>query len=447
MTAQANIPDFHHLAEQLNLIGRLRLEQGTRNLQPVLRQAEQALRAAIRDLEQLPPNRKLQAHEPDDLMAIRRLRPAGPRRLETFNPSSYLQKLEGALLGRMAGCTLGAPVELWPVERMEAQARENGDAFPPVDYWTHVADPWQLRYGKSPNRAYLRREMQGVPVDDDIVYTLLGLLVLEQYGPDFTVKQLGQAWVKYLPMACTAEDVTLRNLRKGVAATKAGKRDNPFCEWIGADIRSDAWGYAAPGWPERAAEMAWRDGVISHERNGIYGEMLFSAAIAAAFVVDDPLEAIRLGLTEIPRACRLADAVAWALAEAPKIKDFRQARQAVDAKFPGMHWVHTINNACLTVFGLAIGGTDFTRVISEIVAMGLDNDCTAATAGSIVGAIVGKRGIPRKWYSRFNNTVWSYLNDEPEFKIDDLLRRFTQQAERVTQLQLGAGRKGRQASR
>jgi ADP-ribosylglycohydrolase len=193
--------------------------------------------------------------------------------------------------------------------------------------------------------------------------------------------------------------------------------------------------------------MAWRDGVISHERNGIYGEMLFSAAIAAAFVVDDPLEAIRLGLTEIPRACRLADAVAWALAEAPKIKDFRQARQAVDAKFPGMHWVHTINNACLTVFGLAIGGTDFTRVISEIVAMGLDNDCTAATAGSIVGAIVGKRGIPRKWYSRFNNTVWSYLNDEPEFKIDDLLRRFTQQAERVTQLQLGAGRKGRQASR
>ncbi|MHC4873649.1 MAG: ADP-ribosylglycohydrolase family protein, partial [Planctomycetota bacterium] len=79
--------------------------------------------------------------------------------------------------------------------------------------------------------------------------------------------------------------------------------------------------------------------------------------------------------------------------------------------------MHTINNACLTIWGITIGGTDFTRVIGETVAMGLDNDCTAATAGSIVGAVVGKKGIPVCWYKNFNNTIHSYLTGKKRFSI------------------------------
>ena len=271
----------------------------------------------------------------------------------------------------------------------------------------------------------------GVPVDDDIAYTLLGLLIVEDFGPDFTVEDVGRAWLKYLPYACTAERVALANLKKGVPARRAAEKDNPYCEWIGADIRSDPWGYMAPGWPEKAAEMAWRDAYLSHRRQGIYGEMFFSAAIAAAFAVEHPVEALEIGLTEIPRDCALARAVRWALKVAPQVKDYRKARQMVDMRFRGMHAVHTINNACLTIWGLTIGGTDMTKVISETVAMGLDNDCTTATAGSIVGAVVGKKSIPRRWYRNFNDTVHSYLIGRPRFRISDLVRRFGRQAERV----------------
>jgi ADP-ribosylglycohydrolase len=148
--------------------------------------------------------------------------------------------------------------------------------------------------------------------------------------------------------------------------------------------------------------------------------------------VEDAVMALRIGLSEIPSKCALAKAVRWALRTAPRIEDYRQARAAVDAKFRGMSPVHTINNACLTVFGLTIGGKDFTRVIGETVAMGMDNDCTAATAGSLAGAILGKRGLPRRWYRSFDNTVHSYLIRRRKFRIDDLLRRFARQAERVT---------------
>ncbi|MFH0909992.1 MAG: ADP-ribosylglycohydrolase family protein [Planctomycetota bacterium] len=322
-------------------------------------------------------------------------------------------------------------MEEWPVKEMENWAREIGDSFPPADYWSRVPHPHHKCYGFSRCDSYTRGRINGVPVDDDIMYTILGLLVMEDFGPDFTVADNGKAWIRYLPHACTAERVALDNLKKGVPALKSGVIDNPYCEWIGADIRSDPWGYMAPGNPEFAADMAYRDAYLSHRRQGIYGEMYFSAAIAAAFASDDPVEALRIGLTEIPRKCALAKAARWALKNAPGIRNYRQARGAVDRRFPGMPAVHTLNNACLTIFGITIGKRNFSRVISETVAMGMDNDCTAATAGSIVGAVLGKRGIPKRWTRRFHDTVHSYLIGRKRFAISDLVKRFARQAERV----------------
>jgi ADP-ribosylglycohydrolase len=427
-----SMDQLKRLGGQLALYAQLKTEYGSAGVAAILQEAEKTLAEALKEIKGLPVDPGMAQREPNGLAEIKALRPQGPRRIwSRYDPSAYLERLEGALLGRFAGCTLGAPVEGWPVARMKALAEENGQAFPPTDYWSYVPEPARLRYELSPRSAYTRDKMQGVPVDDDVAYTLLGLLVVEEYGPDFTIAQNGEAWLKYLPYACTAEDVALRNLKAGVPAERAAETENPFCEWLGADIRSDPWGYMAPGWPERAAELAYRDAYLSHRRTGIYGEMYFSAVIAAAFAVDHPLEALEIGLSEIPQGCRLAQEVRWALDMAPQIVDYAQARAAVDERYAGMHPVHTINNACLTIWGLTIGGTDLTRVIAETVAMGLDNDCTAATAGSIAGAVVGKRGVEKHWYDRFGDTVHAYLIDRPRFSIGGLIERFAAQARAV----------------
>ncbi len=430
------MPYFKELSgiiEQIGYWADMRHEQQA-DISGILHRLHKELRRAKEDLMELRPRKKVRDREPNDLEGIRALRPEGPRKMwPKLKQQGLAQRLRGAWLGRAAGCTLGVPVENWSIEAMESLAKRYGMAFPPEDYWTgHPNEQTEdLRYGTSRTRDFLKGRIQAVPVDDDLAYTLLGLLIFEEFGPGFSTENVAAAWLKYLPCACTAEEVTLENLRKGVPAQKAGARNNAFQEWIGADIRSDPWAYAAPGWPEKAAEFAYRDAYLSHRYNGIYGAMFFAAAISAAFALDCPMDALEIGLTEIPAECRLAKDVRWALDTAQELKDWRQARAAVDARFDGMHPVHTNNNACLTVFGLHLGKRDFTKTIGMTVAMGLDNDCTAATAGSLLGAAIGAGALPEHWWKPFRNTARSYLTGNDTFSNSDIVRRFAAAAKRT----------------
>ncbi len=425
-----NIPEFGKVIEELKLYAQLKAEYGARGMEQPLADAHKALQIALEAVKELPIDKELAEKEPNQLEAIRGLRPLAKRVLGTVDMPTYRQRAMGALIGRMAGCTLGAPVEFSSIKRMEELAVENGTSFPPRDYWLRVDNPAGIRYLKSRRDAFTRDLMDGVPVDDDIEYTLTGLVIAERHGLDFTTADVGATWTEILPIAYTAEEAALKNLEKGIDALQTAEVDNPYCEWIGADIRSDPWAYMSPGNPERAAELAYRDAYLSHRRQGIYGEMYFAAVIAAAFVLDDPMAALEAGLAEIPKECALTRAIQWALDTAPSVRDYRHARELVDDKFRGMSGVHTVNNACLTVFGVGLGGTDYTRVISETVAMGLDNDCTAATAGSLVGAIVGIDGIPEHWYARFNDTIHSYSKNCEKYSITDVVNRFAVLAEK-----------------
>lgn len=411
---------LHELAEWANL----RKEQGATGFDCHLEELNRHVEQVIERFKAIQPPAEYEAREPSDLAAIRRQRPAGPRTLGKPSLAEYRRRLRGAVLARAAGCLLGSIVEFWSIEEMEQWAAYCGDAFPPVDFWSRTKKPQTLRYSVSPCEGYTRQRMACMEADDDLIYTWLGLLILEDHGPDFTTADVGTAWKKYLPHACTAEKVALENLNAGMPADKAGEVNNPYVTWIGADIRSDPWGYACPAMPEKAAELAHRDAYISHRGYGVHGEMFFSAAIAAAFAVDDPLKAIEIALTEIPAGCRMAGDVKWALDTMDSVQDYRDGYAKVRARFDGFSGVHTGPNAALTIFALRLGDKDITRTIGQCVAMGLDNDCTAATAGSILGAVVGIDNVPAHWYKPFGNKVHTYIKGREWMELDDLLARF-----------------------
>lgn len=406
----ALLTEFGHSAEAARIAAKL----------------EAAIKDALAETKNLTDSAS-SPDEPDDYPTIQKLCPKG--NIPKKDISDLHERMAGAILGRFAGCTLGVPVEMWSIEDMEKLAEYNKMAFPPKDYWTTVDRPWGMQYGNDPRYRYTKDGINGVPVDDDVTYTILGLMIVERYGKNFTTEDVAEIWLEILPVACTAEDVALKNLKAGIPAKDAGFVDNPYRLWIGADIRSDPFGFAAAGDPELAAKMGYYDAYLTHRRGGIYGEMFFSAAIASAFCVDDPIEAVRLGLREIPQTCQLYKDIEWALEVGPSLKDYKDARKAVDDHFAGMSSVHTNNNACLTIFGLMLGKNDFTETIANVIAMGLDNDCTGATAGSLIGAVVGRDGIAPHWTKNFNDKVRTYITGVPESSIEDVIKRFVKLAQ------------------
>jgi ADP-ribosylglycohydrolase len=78
-----------------------------------------------------------------------------------------------------------------------------------------------------------------------------------------------------------------------------------------------------------------------------------------------------------------------------------------------------------------LGQRDFTKTVGITVALGLDNDCTTATAGSILGAIIGAKNIPAYWWKPFHNKTRTYLNDHEWFTNTDIAHRFIRVAERT----------------
>lgn len=211
----------------------------------------------------------MDADEPDDLESIRALRPDGPRRLCMGLPADDGRRLRGAFCGRMAGCTLGAALEFHSLEDMEEWARRTPDVYPLEDYWDQLHCPDAPHYITGKKRDLTRGHMAAVPPDDNTIYTLLGLLTMEQHGVGFTQEDMAQIWQRYLPVD-----------------PEAGIHRNPNMQNIAAWTREDSYGYACPGWPEKAAELAWRDASANHRRNGVYGSMFMAATIAAAFAVD-----------------------------------------------------------------------------------------------------------------------------------------------------------------
>ncbi|MCM8817446.1 MAG: ADP-ribosylglycohydrolase family protein [Candidatus Omnitrophica bacterium] len=370
--------------------------------------------------------------EPDSLEEIKKLRPSGPRCLiEKIDKKRLSNQILGAWLGRAAGCILGIPCEGMSKDEIRFACFNHKLPYPLRSYWKmdpKNISPDNLHYQTTPRKHFLEPYLSYVGADDDLAYTILGLLLLEEKGIDFTTKDVASFWLKYLPFACTAEEIALGNLKKGVSPYLAGELNNPYMDWIGADIRSDPWAYGAPGWPEKAAEMAFRDAFLTHRGTGIHAAMFFSAAISAAFVCDHPMEAIRIGLTEIPKNCRLAVVIRQTIKWCEKDNDWNKTTDRILEFFKGMNVAHSLNNAALTIAGIFYGKGDFTKTISLTVMGGFDTDCTGATAGSLLGAIIGADNIPEYWKKPLGEKVETYLVGHRMFRLKNIAQRFTKLA-------------------
>ncbi|OGS18039.1 MAG: hypothetical protein A3J83_08070 [Elusimicrobia bacterium RIFOXYA2_FULL_40_6] len=367
--------------------------------------------------------------EPSDITGILKLRDKAPKQIKVkLSRGQMFDKVYGAWLGRSAGCLLGKPVECWHRGQIIDVLKKSGQ-YPLADYISISKVPKQLikKYGISKDSAFIEN-VNGMPVDDDINYTITGLAVIGKYGKKFTPGNVSEFWMQNIPImsTCTAERIAYRNFSNMIMPPESAIYGNPYREWIGAQIRADFWGYVMPGKMEEAAKLAFKDACISHIKNGIYGEMWAAAMLAAAYVEDDVEKIIESGLSQIPNTSRLYEAVKQVISWKKDGLGSEQAINKIHSKFDEKNfhdWCHTISNAMIVAAGLLYGEKDFEKSITMAVDAAFDTDCNGATVGSVLGLVLGAKNLPRKWTAPLKNKISSTIRDFEKVKISEMAER------------------------
>ena len=370
--------------------------------------------------------------EPSDLEGIRAERQKNQPVFENnLSEAEWRDKLQGAWIGRIAGCLLGKPIEGIRYANLKDILQTTGN-YPMTRYITSdqftdelcERSAWPLRDGRC-----WADNVKGIePIDDDTNYPVLALRIMQNYGWNFRPADVLEAWMTYDPylQVCTAERICYRNAAMGMLPPETATWRNPFREMVGARIRGDFFGFVTPGEPELAAELGWRDATISHVKNGIYGEMYVCAMIAAAAVCDDIETIIEAGLAQVPEHSRhyesMRQVISW-------YKSGVSAEEAIE-KIHEIHredlfsgWCDTISNDMIVTMGLLYGEGDFGRSIGLAVQAAFDTDCNGATVGSIIGIRNGKKGIDPYWIAPWQERLHTAILDYSEVTVDTLVEK------------------------
>jgi ADP-ribosylglycohydrolase len=225
-------------------------------------------------------------------------------------------------------------------------------------------------------------------------------------------------------MVYTAEHAVYRNLINNYGPPDSARYRNPFREYIGAQIRGDMFGYTAPGQPHVAARRAYQDARMSHVKNGIYGELLVAAMVAAAFDAPDVETIVAAGLSVIPQRSRMAEAV-QVVADAVQRQglDWYEGIAFINDRYAAYHWVHVLPNVANVIHALLQGQGDFEKTITIAAMSGKDTDCNAATVGSIMGVYNGAARLPDKWVAPLNDRIQAGVLYQSDSSISELAQR------------------------
>lgn len=371
-----------------------------------------ALLAFAEEVPALPMRDGWPYVEPDDeesLAALLTVAPVG------YDAATVAARVRTSVLARVSGCILGKPFESDPTfEEMRAWLEPHGE-WPLRDYVSETAHAGLPRPQRQ-WRELVRERIRHVCEDDDLAYTALGIALLERHGDGFTAADIRRLWHYELPVRATFGPERTQLLATAMSALLGDESLdgpgwaqvlNPASEWCGALIRADAYGWACPGDPARAAALARRDAWVTHQRTGVYASGFVAAAIATALVSapDDRLAPLRAGLAQVPPQSRLAGALVHALDAVSTAQTWGEAHERVRSRFAGYTHCRVyqeIGTLAVTLrFAESVG-----HGIGLQVSMGNDTDSFGATAGALLGALLGPEAFDaERWVAPFRDTI------------------------------------------
>ncbi|MCA1723435.1 MAG: ADP-ribosylglycohydrolase family protein [Thermomicrobia bacterium] len=439
------LPTYQSLRDQLLAVLANKQEQGhivigLAETLANLPDSYDALATFARSLADLPKEVDWPFEEPNGLAAIWNAcdpaRPLGA--FAAIDPDESARRVEAGFLASVCGCMLGKPVEVNPtlVELHDALTRT--DAWPLDDY---IPERTLLALGRR-HRSWVesaRERIDSVAPDDDINYTILGMMLLEQHGLGFTQADIRDLWLRHLPIAQTFGPERTLLLKAGINTLPGGDPDalddwvnilNPNDEQCGAMIRADAYGYACPGRPALAAELAYRDASWTHRRTGIYATMFIAAAIAVAPVASDPLDIFAVALQFVPTRSRFHRIVADSLTMVHDATDWLDGYARIHGKYEEFSHCRVYQEVGTLINTLRFAESVGDGICKQ-VSQGNDADSYGATAGAILGAYFGPGYLDDRWLTPFDDTIRTSIATQPEWSLSRLAHRMGELPQRI----------------
>lgn len=257
--------------------------------------------------------------------------------------------------------------------------------------------------------------------NDDITYELAFLKAFEKKGYDVTSIDISEEWVALIPGGWSAEDIALKNLKLGIYPPMSGYLNNPYREWIGAQMRGVICGMVAPGNIKKAAELAWKDAVVSHHNNGVLGEVFNAIMASYAYVEEDLRTIVEKSVDLMPKDSEYYSVVKLALDLCKEHDSWEKPWSICEEQLKEYNWIHAYPNAAAQVIALWYGNGDFEKTMTIISMEGQDVDCNAAQIGTIVAVAKGVECINKeKWIDPIGDDLITYMRTMEKLSIKEL---------------------------
>ncbi len=257
--------------------------------------------------------------------------------------------------------------------------------------------------------------------NDDITFEIAFLDAFKEKGYDVSSKDIALSWIGLIPAGWSAEEIALKNIRSGLLPPDSALFNNPFSEWIGAQMRGGICGMVAPGNPKLAAYLAWEDGQVSHINNGILGEVFNAVMTSMAFVESDVRKIVESAISMIPSDSEYYSVLKFAYDSCLNNENWQDAHKQCRQKYIKYNWIHAYPNACCEIIALMYGEGDYEKTLNIITMCGVDADCNAGMIMPILGIQKGMSIIPQRLISLAFDSLITYMRNYEEIKLEELV--------------------------
>ena len=305
----------------------------------------------------------------------------------TLSKTELQDKIRGGWAGQVIGCTFGGPTEF----RFKGTMIND---YRPIA-WDENRCLWY--YQNAPG------------LYDDVYMDLTFVDVFEKEGLDAPASAHALAFANADYSLWHANQAARYNILNGIMPPESGNwLNNPHADDIDFQIEADFAGLMSPGMVNTATGICDKVGHIMNYGDGWYGGVYVASMYALAFVSNDVDYVVTEALKAIPQQSEfyqcIHDVIGWHHQYA---NDWKQTWFEVQRKWSedkgcpdGVFRDFDIDakiNAAYVVIGLLYGNGDYSKTLEIATRCGQDSDCNPATAGGILGAILGYSHIPEFW--------------------------------------------------